>query len=73
MNKTLLSILLKPTAETLARKELADAECSLLQARSSVEYSNSMAAYHQSRVNRLKNYLAEANREKAKAADAWLA
>ncbi|UZZ64543.1 hypothetical protein [Curvibacter phage PCA1] len=46
-----------PTAEQLARKELAEAERELLVAQSTQEYANRMAEYHSDRIRRLRGEL----------------
>lgn len=46
-----------PTAEQLARKELAEAERELLVAQSTQEYANRMAEYHGDRIRRLRGEL----------------
>lgn len=46
-----------PTAEQLARKELAEAERELLVAQSTQEYATRMAEYHSDRIRRLRGEL----------------
>lgn len=59
MNKILM-LFREPDAKTLALRELADAERSLLKSQSDVEYSTQMAAYHRSRVTRLQRFVSAA-------------
>ena len=51
--KSLLSLLRKPSAETLAQIELEEAKRQLLVAQSNAEYANAMTAYHRNRIARL--------------------
>lgn len=46
-----------PTADRLARAELAQAERNLLQAHNAVEYATAMRMYHENQVNRLRRYI----------------
>ncbi len=50
----------RPSAETLALRELEDAKRSLLEALSGMEYAKRMAEYHNDRIKRLTTYLKEA-------------
>jgi hypothetical protein len=43
----------KPSAATLAKNELEDAQRALLAAHSSREYADAMVSYHQRRISRL--------------------
>ncbi len=47
----------RPSAETLALRELEDAKRSLLEALSGAEYAKRMAEYHNDRIKRLTAYL----------------
>lgn len=57
MYKQFVNTFRPPSAETLAQRELEDAQRRLLEARSAVEYAASMVTYHESRVNRLTAYV----------------
>ena len=49
----------KPSAATLAQRELEDAQRALLEAQSGREYAHAMCQYHEARVQRLRVYLQE--------------
>ena len=53
------AIFRKPSARTLAQVELEEAQRQLLLAQSSAEYATAMAAYHNSRIERLQAMLQE--------------
>lgn len=55
--KSLLSLLRKPSAETLAQIELEEAKRQLLVAQSDAEYRNAMVEYHRRRIARLQTIL----------------
>lgn len=55
--KSLLSLLRKPSAETLAQVELEEAKRQLLVAQSDAEYRNAMVEYHRRRIARLQTIL----------------
>lgn len=55
--KSLLSLFRKPSARSLAQIELEEAQRQLLVAQSNAEYANAMAAYHNSRIERLQEML----------------
>lgn len=55
--KSLLSLLRKPSAETLAQIELEEAKRQLLVAQSNAEYRNAMVEYHRRRIARLQTIL----------------
>ena len=55
--KSLLSLLRKPTAETLAQIELEEAKRQLSEAQSNAEYRNAMVEYHRRRIARLQTIL----------------
>ena len=57
--KSLLSLLRKPSAETLAQIELEEAKRQLLVAQSDAEYRNAMVEYHRRRIARLQTILQE--------------
>ena len=57
MFKKLTDIARAPSAESLAKIELHEAKRSLLEARSSQEYSAAMVDYHSKRVHRLEQYM----------------
>ena len=60
MIKDFLHTFRKPSAATLARVELEEAQRQLLAAKSSAEYATRMAQYQSDRIQRLINYLKEA-------------
>ena len=47
----------RPSAETLALRELEEAKRNLLEALSGAEYAKRMAEYHNDRIKRLTSYL----------------
>lgn len=49
----------KPSAETLALRELEDAKRGLLESQSAQEYAASITAMYQSRIERLQQYIKE--------------
>lgn len=51
-------ILRKITPAEVAAKELADAELSMLEAQTAKEYAESVMAYNDARIKRLRKYLA---------------
>lgn len=59
--KDLIETFRKPSAETLALRELEEAKRQLLAAQSHQEYYRRMVDYHQDRVMRLTAYLKRAN------------
>ena len=59
MIKQLIETFRKPSAAVLAQHELENAQRSLLEAHSAVEYSKSMVTYNESRVARLSAYVRE--------------
>ena len=60
MIKDLIQTFRKPSAATMARTELEEAQRQLLAAKSSAEYATRMAQYQSDRIQRLTNYLKEA-------------
>ena len=60
MLRQLKEVFRRPSAETLALRELEDAKRSLLEALSGMEYAKRMAEYHNDRIKRLTAYLKEA-------------
>lgn len=61
MIKELVESFRKPSAETLAQRELEEAKRSLLNAQSHQEYYKRLADYNEDRVRRLTGYLKRAN------------
>jgi len=59
----LKNLYVRPSAETLALRELENAKRSLLEAQSAREYADSMCKYHEARVRRLTIYLHKATEE----------
>lgn len=57
MLRQLKEIYQKPSAETLALRELEDAKRNWLEALSGAEYARRMAEYHNDRIKRLTAYL----------------
>lgn len=57
MLKEFIQTFRKPSAATLARIELEDAQRQLLAAQSSAEYASRLAGYHSDRIKRLTIYL----------------
>ena len=55
--KSLFALFRKPSARSLAQAELEEAQRQLLVALSTAEYANAMAAYHNSRIERLQAML----------------
>ena len=51
------AFLAMPSPQTLALRELEDAQRRLLQAQSATEYAKNMATYHEQRIKRLTVYL----------------
>jgi len=47
----------KPSAEVMAKRELADAQRALLEAESGQEYAKRMSEYHRDRIRRLTAYM----------------
>lgn len=66
--KKFLAMFTMPTAEQLARKELAQAERELLVAQSTQEYANRMAEYHGDRIRRLRGELDALDKQRRSAA-----
>lgn len=60
MMKSLTNLFRVPSAHTLAQRELEEAQRKLLEARSGVEYAQSMVSYHTARVDRLQRYVRQA-------------
>jgi len=60
MIKEIIQSFRKPSAETMALKELEEAKRQLLDAQSGAEYAANMTRYHQDRIKRLSNYLKDA-------------
>lgn len=58
MLNALIETFRRPSAITLAQRELEDAQRQLLTAQSASEYAARMVQYHQDRVGRLKRILA---------------
>jgi len=58
MNTRLLKLFRRPTPLEMAAKELADAELSLLQAHSGVEYAQSLVNYRTAQITRLRSFVA---------------
>ena len=58
MNK-LLQIFRRPSPAMLAARELALAELSLLEARTGSEWAAAQITYHETRIKRLRKFLAE--------------
>ena len=56
----LKKILLPPSAEVLAMRELEDSKRRLLEAQSGREYADSMCKYHEAKIKRLTSYVKEA-------------
>lgn len=67
MIKFLFSAFFTPSAETVARRELEEAERTLLQAQSSAEYAAQIVVYHRARVERLKRYVHQAEQASLRA------
>ena len=61
MLKELFETFRKPSAETLAQRELEEAKRSLLNAQSHQEYYKRLADYNDDRVRRLSAYLKRVN------------
>lgn len=57
MKEWLKSLVVKPTAATLAQRDLADAERSALVHQSAAEYHNQLALYYRAKIKRLNTYL----------------
>lgn len=57
--KALLQLFRRPSPAVMAAKELAVAELSMLEARTASEFATSMIGYHETRVKRLRKFLAE--------------
>lgn len=57
MIKTILEALRKPSARSIAQREIEEAQRELLAAQSAAEYAASMARYHADRIRRLGAYL----------------
>lgn len=53
------SLFRRPSPAMLAARELATAELDLLQARSAAEYASSLIGYHDTRIKRLRKFLAD--------------
>jgi hypothetical protein len=51
----------KMTPTEMAARELAEAELRLLEAQSAVEYANSVVAYNNQRIKRLKQFITQQN------------
>ena len=59
----MLNLFRKPTPALLARIELEEAQRQLLAAHSAAEYARSVVLYNETKIKRLKAYLAEENRD----------
>lgn len=57
MIKGLFEVFRKPSAATLAQRELEEAQRELLQAQSSAEYAANLVQYHRARIARLKIFV----------------
>lgn len=64
MYQSLIKMFSRPSAETLALRELEEARRQLLEAQSAREYSESMCKYHDTRIKRLVSYLHAATEDK---------
>ncbi len=51
----------RPTATKLAEEELRNAEKSLLEAQSAMEYASAIVSYNQNRVARLRDFIKDSN------------
>lgn len=51
----------RPTAIKIAEEELRNAEQSLLEAQSAMEYASALVSYNQSRVARLRNFIKDSD------------
>ena len=51
----------RPTATKIAEEELRNAEQSLLEAQSAMEYAAAIVSYNQSRVARLRDFIKDSN------------
>jgi len=59
----MLNLFRKPTPALLARIELEEAQRQLLAAHSAAEYARSVVLYNETKIKRLKAYLAEECRD----------
>lgn len=57
--KALLQLFRRPSPAVMAAKELAIAELSLLEAKTGAEWAASQIMYQESRIKRLRKFLAE--------------
>jgi hypothetical protein len=55
--KDIIELFRKPSAQTLAQRELEEAQRQLLEAQSAAEYAANLARYHTERIRRLKSYI----------------
>lgn len=59
MIRDLLEIFRKPSAKSIAQRELEEAQRQLLQAQTAAEYAIRLAQYHTDRIKRLSAYVKE--------------
>jgi len=64
MKNQLKKLFLRSTLLEMAAAELANAQLSLLETNSAVEYATAMAAYQSTRIKRLRTYIATLTKEK---------
>ena len=55
--KDIIELFRKPSAQTLAQRELEEAQRQLLEAQSAAEYATNLSRYHAERIRRLKSYI----------------
>jgi hypothetical protein len=58
MIETIKQLLSKPKVQEMAVRELADAQLSLLEAHTALEFATAMVKYNEERVKRLQRYIA---------------